>query len=148
MEAYGRGIEEEKASGGQASEAMRKGWETAKRRVEEEDDGGEDIARDNTGGGAPGGGGMPDLSSLAGMFGGGGAGGGGGMPDLGAMMNNPMFKSMAEKVMSDPGMMANIMNNPKLREMAGGEGGAGGGGGGGGMPDLGSLMQDPAMMEM
>jgi len=44
-------------------------------------------------------------------------------------------------------MMANLMNNPRLREMADSFGG-GGGGGGGGMPDLGSLMSDPSIAEM
>lgn len=111
---------------------------------------------------------MPDLSSLAGMFGGGG-GGGGGMPDFSQIMNNPMLRQMAQSVMSNPDMMNNIMNNPRLRELAGqfgggagagaGSGGGGGGGqggqgaesprsGGGGLPDLASLMQDPSIAEM
>lgn len=151
VEAYERGIDEE---GNGGSEAMRKGFETAKRRVEElaaeGNDAGDDVARGGAGGGA---GGMPDLSSLAGMFGGGGGGGGGGMPDLSAIMNNPMMASMAQKLISDPNAMASLMNNPRLREMAGqfggggggASGGAGGAGRGGGMPDLSSLMSDPSI---
>lgn len=155
MEAYAKGIE---AEGNGGSDAMKKGYETAKRRCEEEGASTELNDTDprsgpNTSGGA---GGMPDLSSLAGMLGGGG--GGGGMPDLGALMQNPMMRQMAQNLMSDPNMMNNLMNNPRLREMAGrfGGGGAGAGaggeqqqgGGGGGMPDLSSMMNDPAIAEM
>ncbi|KAI9700232.1 MAG: hypothetical protein M1820_006900 [Bogoriella megaspora] len=150
MEAYGKGIE---AEGNGGSEAMKKGYETAKRRVEEEGGSTEDIESARSAGAAGAGpGGMPDLSSLLG-------GGGGGMPDLSAMMNNPMLRSMAQNVMQNPEMMNNIMNNPRLREMAGRFGGGGGGGGGaeggveeggqgGGMPDLSSLMNDPNIAEM
>ncbi|KAH8808137.1 hsc70 cochaperone [Xylogone sp. PMI_703] len=153
MEAYQKGIEYE---GNGGSDAMKKGYETARKRVEEmeEEEGGDSTSR-GAGAGA-GGGGLPDLSSLASMFGGGGggAGGGGGMPDLSSIMSNPMFASMAQNIMSNPDMMNNIMNNPRLREMAnsfgggGGGGGAGAGGGGGGMPDLASLMQDPSIAEL
>ena len=155
MEAYQKGIEYE---GNGGSDAMKKGFETAKKRVEEEEkeDGGVDTAADDVGStrgpGGAGAGGMPDLSALAGMFGGGGGGRGGG-PDLSSIMSNPMFASMAQNLMSNPDMMNNIMNNPRLRQMAesfgGGGGGEGrGGGGGGGMPDVASLMQDPSIAEM
>jgi len=116
MEAYEKGIAAEGKGG---SDAMRKGYETAKRRVEEDEAANspmDDVSsRDNPFGGA-GGGGMPDLSSLAGMFGGGGGGGAGGMGGMGGLegiMNNPMFASMAQKLMSDPQMMSSLMNNPK-----------------------------------
>lgn len=159
MEAYQKGIEYE---GNGGSDAMKKGFETAKKRVaeleadEDEDDVGMPTER-GTGGGAAGG--MPDLSALAGMFGGGGGAGGGagagGMPDLSSIMSNPMFASMAQNLMSNPDMMSNIMNNPRLREMANqfggggaGAGGEGGRGAGGGMPDLSALMQDPSIAEM
>ena len=56
-------------------------------------------------------------------------------------MNNPMFASMAQNLMSNPDMMANLMNNPRLREMANQFGS-------GGMPDLNSLMSDPSVAEM
>ena len=152
MEAYGKGIEYE---GNGGSEAMKKGYETAKKRVEEEEkDAGSGDMDDDVGsarGGPSGGaGGMPDLSALAGMFGGGRGGGGG--PDLSSIMSNPMFASMAQNLMSNPDMMNNIMNNPRLRQMAESFGGGGGGGGegrgGGGMPDISSLMQDPSIAEM
>lgn len=157
MEAYGKGIEYE-GSGG--SEAMKKGFKTAKDKVEElerEKEAGdleEEVDGGSVAGGAApggGGGGMPDLSALAGMFGGGGGGGargaggagGGGMPDLGSLMSNPMFANMAQNLMSNPETLQGLMNNPQLRGMAErfglGGGGAGGGGGGGGMPDLSAL---------
>ena len=155
MEAYQKGIEYE---GNGGSEAMKRGFETAKKRAEEEErDGGDEMDTDDVGSprgaGGAGAGGMPDLASLAGMFGGGGRGGGG-SPDLSSIMSNPMFASMAQNLMSNPDMMNNIMSNPRLRQMAesfGGGGGGGGGGegrGGGGMPDLASLMQDPNVAEM
>ena len=168
MEAYGKGIEYE---GNGGSEAMKKGFRTAKEKVEEGER--EEKARGleeevdeggSAGGGGAGGGGMPDLSALAGMMGG-GRGGGGGMPDLGSLMSNPMFANMAQNLMSNPEALQGLMNNPQLRGMAerfglggggggagaggAGRGGAGGqGGGGGGMPDLASMMNDPSIAEM
>jgi len=147
MEAYKKGIEYE---GNGGSDAMKKGFETAKRRVEElaaEEAPATTGTRSAPGGGAGGGGGLPDLSSLAGMFGGGGrgaggGGGGGGLPDLSSIMSNPMFASMAQNLMSNPDMMANLMNNPRLREMANSFSS------GGGLPDMGSLMSDPSIAEM
>ncbi|OHE92269.1 tetratricopeptide [Colletotrichum orchidophilum] len=146
MEAYGKGIEFE-GSGG--SEAMKKGFETAKRRVEDMQVEERDLPRQSPGiGGGLGGGagGMPDLSSLASMLGGGGgaggAGGAGGMPDFSQIMNNPMFASMAQNLMSNPEMMGNLMSNPRLREMANSFGS------GGGMPDLNALMSDPNIADM
>ena len=165
MEAYAKGVEYE---GNGGSEAMKKGYETAKKRVEQDEkepaadyDDLDDVgsARGAGGGGA---GGMPDLSALAGMLGGGGRGGG---PDLSSIMSNPMFASMAQNMMSNPDMMSNLMNNPRLKQMAesfglgggssgsGEEGaapgaGEGRGGGAGGMPDLASMMQDPNIAEM
>ncbi|KAL9101475.1 MAG: hypothetical protein Q9163_003270 [Psora crenata] len=151
MHAYEQGIQ---AEGHGGSEAMRKGYETAKKKVEElEKEGGadapgmsedvDDAAGGTRGAGAgPPGGGMPDLSALAGMFGGGGgrgagaggAGGGGGMPDMASIMNNPMFASMAQNLMQNPEALQGLMNNPQLKQMAErfGLGGAAGGAGGGG----------------
>ncbi|POS79081.1 Hsc70 cochaperone [Diaporthe helianthi] len=144
MEAYQKGIEYE---GNGGSEAMKKGFETAKRRVEEESEA--EVASRGAGPGAGAGG--PNLNDLASMFGGGGGqggGGGGGMPDLSSIMSNPMFASMAQNLMSNPDMMQNLMSNPRLREMASSFGGGGGGGGGGGMPDMSALMNDPNIAEM
>lgn len=169
MEAYEKGIEYE---GNGGSEAMKKGYKTAKEKVEEEekekgDTDIEEVGSARGGGGGGGAGGMPDLSALAGMFGGGGGGGSGGGPDLSSIMNNPMFASMAQNLMSNPDAMKNLMQNPQVRQMAekfgvgggggggGGAGGAGGGeargsggGGGGGMPDISALLQDPNIAEM
>ena len=79
MEAYGKGIEYE---GNGGSEAMKKGYKTAKERLEQEerDGGGAGDDRDATsptrgaGGAGAGAGGTPDLSGLASMLGGGGGG--------------------------------------------------------------------------
>lgn len=148
VEAYGKGIEYE---GNGGSDAMKKGYKTAKERLEqqerEKEEAGEDLddlgsargpggAGAGAGGGA--GGGMPDFSALAGMLGGGrgGGGGGGGGPDLSSIMSNPMFASMAQNLMRNPDAMNNLMNNPQLRQMAEnfGLGGGGGGGAAGGRP--------------
>lgn len=167
MEAYEKGIEYE---GNGGSEVMKKGYKTAKEKVEDEEKNEkvEDQAAGSVRSGPAGGGagGMPDLSALAGLMGG-GAGGGAG-PDLSSIMSNPMFASMAQNLMSNPDAMKDIMNNPQIRQMAEqfGLGGAGGGtgdgaGGGagvgtgsgagrgaGGMPDLASMMNDPNIAEM
>lgn len=142
MEAYKAGID---AEGNGGSDAMKRGYETAKRKVEEEDDMPDLVDEDSApasrgAGGAGGSGGMPDLSGLASMLGGGG-GGGGGMPDLSAIMQNPMMRNMAQSLMSNPDMMSQLMGSL-------GGAGRGGGGGGGGMPDLSAMMNDPNIAEM
>jgi small glutamine-rich tetratricopeptide repeat-containing protein alpha len=138
-EAYEKGIE---AEGNGGSEAMKRGLETSSRKLEEATRTSEPPSEelDTAPGASRGAGGMPDLSSLAGMFGGGG--GGGGMPDLGSMMNNPMFSSMAQNLMSNPDMLSNLMSNPRMRQMAESFGQ------GGGMPDMSSLMSDPNLADM
>lgn len=144
VEAYKKGIEYE-GSGG--SEAMKKGLETASRELErmEEEEGDmqadpvDDAAGSTRAGSGAGAGGMPDLASLAGMFGG---GGGGGMPDLSALMQNPMMRQMAQNLMSNPEALGSLMNNPMLRNMMNQ---------GGGMPDMSQvqqMMQDPAMADI
>lgn len=139
-EAYEKGIE---AEGNGGSDAMKRGLETCQRKIEEASRGVEPPSEelDTASGASRGAGGMPDLSSLAGMFGGGG-GGGGGMPDMSSIMSNPMFASMAQNLMSNPDMLGNLMNNPRLRQMAEGFGQ------GGGMPDMSSLMSDPSIADM
>ncbi|KAG5662748.1 hypothetical protein KAF25_005166 [Fusarium avenaceum] len=143
MEAYDRGIQHE---GNGGSDAMKKGYETAKRRVQEMEAEEDTLPRasPSAGGDVGAGAGMPDLGSLASMFGGGAGGGAGagGMPDLSSIMSNPMFAGMAQKLMSNPDLMNNLMGNPRLREMADRYST------GGGMPDLGSLMSDPQIGEM
>lgn len=141
MEAYKQGIEYE---GNGGSDAMKKGYETAKKRVEELEADSEAEVTPRGAGAAPGAGGMPNLNDLASMFGGAGGpgGGGGGMPDLGSIMSNPMFASMAQNLMSNPDLMNNLMSNPRLRDMANSFGS------GGGMPDMSALMSDPNIADM
>lgn len=151
MAAYKKGMDVESESGTAPSEAMRRGFETAKRRLAEEEEEGEEgySSPAKTGSGAGGAGGLPDLSSLASMFGGGGggaSGGGGGMPDLSGILSNPMFSQMAQNLMKNPEMMNNLLNNPRLKEMMDGVGG--GSGGSGGLPDMSKLMSDPTIAEM
>ncbi|QBM90291.1 small glutamine-rich tetratricopeptide repeat-containing protein alpha [Metschnikowia aff. pulcherrima] len=134
MEAYKKGMEVE---GAQPSEAMKRGYETAKKRVEEElensisttepatEQPAEGAAR-GTGAGA---GGLPDLAS---MF-------GGGMPNISEMMNNPQVMQAAQSLMSNPGAMEGLMNNPMLRQMAQGMGGESG---------LEGLMNNPALQNI
>ncbi|KAK9468779.1 hypothetical protein V1512DRAFT_269613 [Lipomyces arxii] len=134
MAAYGKGIEIE---GNGGSDFMRRGYETAKARVEEDlesavpEDTSRAAATTPPAGGA---GGFPDLSSLAGMFGG-GAGGAGGM-DFGSLMNNPQIAQMAQQFMSNPGAMQGLLNNPSVRSMADRFRG-------GNMPSMQEMMNDP-----
>jgi len=139
-EAYEKGIE---AEGNGGSDAMRRGLETATRKIEEASRGSEPPTEelDTAPGASRGAGGMPDLSSLAGLMGGMG-GGGGGMPDLSSIMSNPMFANMAQSLMSNPDMLNNIMSNPRMRQMAESFGQ------GGGMPDMSNLMSDPNIADM
>ncbi|KAK7204487.1 hypothetical protein BZA70DRAFT_290449 [Myxozyma melibiosi] len=132
MEAYKAGMD---AEGNGGSDAMRKGYETAKARVEEdlysavpEDSG---VTERGTGGAAGAAGGMPDLSSLAGMF-----GGGGGMPDLSSLMSDPRISQMAQQFMSNPGALEGLMSNPSVRSMADRVRG-------GNMPSMQEMMNDP-----
>ena len=140
VEAYEKGIE---AEGNGGSDAMKRGLETSKIKLADSqsvsDEGAGGGAARGAGAGAGGVGGFPDLSALSGMLGG---GGGGGMPDIGALMSNPMFAGMARNLMSNPEMMNNIMNNPRLRQMADSFGS------GGGMPDMSALMSDPNIANM
>ncbi|KAK9241357.1 hypothetical protein V1525DRAFT_7818 [Lipomyces kononenkoae] len=118
MNAYGKGIEIE---GNGGSDVMRRGYETAKARVEEDLQSA--VPEDTESTRSPAattdrGAGFPDLSSLAGMFGGaGGAGGPGGM-DFASLMNNPQIAQMAQQFMSNPGALQGLLNNPSLRSMA------------------------------
>lgn len=153
MEAYKLGLEVEGAT---KTDAMVKGYETAKRRVEEELEGSmplsaldkseADTGADAGAGTGSGAGGLPDFSS---MFGG---GAGGGMPNFADMMKNPQLMKAAQDLMSNPGALQGLMNNPMLRNMAqnmglGGEGGAGTEGGAAG-PDLSDLMNNPMLRNM
>lgn len=145
MEAYKKGMEVE---GAQPSDAMKRGYETAKKRVEEDlessiskgeqatsvssaksvSESTDSSASASSGASA---GGFPDLSS---MF-----GGAGGMPSLAEMMNNPQVMQAAQSLMSNPEAMQGLMNNPMLRLMAQNMGAGGG---------LEGLMNNPALQDM
>lgn len=137
MQAYKKGLEVE---GNSPSEAMQKGFETAKKQVESELEKSIDTSsstRDvpNAGAGAAPGG-LPDFSS---MFGGGGAGG---MPSLSDMMSNPQVMQAAQEMMLNPQAMQNLMNNPMVKQMA-----QNFGLGGEGAPDLSNLMNNPMLSQ-
>lgn len=127
MEAYEQGIRHE---GNGGSDAMKKGYETAKRRVDETQTDDESLARGAAATGV-GAGGLPDFGA-----------GAGGMPDLSSIMSNPMFANMAQNLMSNPDLMSNLMGNPRLRDMANQFTS------GGGMPDFSSLLSDPNIADM
>lgn len=136
MKAYEKGMNAEGAS---PTDAMKSGYETAKKRAEAElgssvdseaantRDVGESASTGNTGAGA---GGLPDFSS---MF------GGGGMPSLADMMNNPQVMQAAQNLMSNPGALQGLMNNPDIARMAQNMGGEGG---------LEGLMNNPMLRNM
>ncbi|KAG5368851.1 Small glutamine-rich tetratricopeptide repeat-containing protein 2 [Yarrowia sp. C11] len=134
LEAYEMGM---KVEGDNVSDAMKRGYETAKKRVDEEAVTTRDAPADGAGaGGAPAG--FPDLGALGSMFGG---GAGGGMPDLAGLMNNPAVAQMAQKFMSDPNALSNLMSNPAVANMAQRMQG-------GNMPSMSEMMNDPALREM
>lgn len=132
MDAYKTGLDKE---GDKASDAMRKGYETAKKRVEEQLDAGVDSSaldatstRDAADDSA-------SSSSLPGM-------GAGGFPDFSSLMNNPQIAQMAQNLMSNPGALSGLMNNPALKDMAKNMQN------GGGMPNMGDLMNNPALQDL
>lgn len=133
LEAYEMGI---KVEGDNVSDAMKRGYETAKKRVDEEAVTTRDAPADGAAGGAPAG--FPDLGALGSMFGG---GAGGGMPDLGSLMSNPAVAQMAQKFMSDPNALNNLMSNPAVANMAQRMQG-------GNMPSMSEMMNDPALRDM
>lgn len=139
MDAYKKGLDIE---GDKPSDAMKRGYETAKKRVEEELDAGsapeadalaesKDKSADAGAGSNPFAGGFPGMG-----------GGAGGFPDLSALMNNPQIAQMAQNLMSNPSALNDIMSNPQLRQMAEGMKN------GGGMPNMSDLMNNPALQDM
>ncbi|AGO11265.1 AaceriACR005Wp [[Ashbya] aceris (nom. inval.)] len=133
LEAYKKVLDIE---GDNATEAMRRDYESAKRKVEQSinmdrsADGNEsrDAAESSAGGS-----GMPDLSSMLG----GGLGGG-----LGGLLNNPQVMQAAQQMMQNPSAIQEMMNNPAIKKMA--ENFASGNGSSG----LGDMMSDPAIRNM
>ncbi|KUI55936.1 Small glutamine-rich tetratricopeptide repeat-containing protein 2 [Cytospora mali] len=103
MEAYQKGIEYE---GNGGSDAMKKGFETAKKRTEEIE--ADEIASRGAGGAAPGGG--PNLNDLAGIN-----------PDImNNLMSNPRLRDMASQFGNGGGMpdMSALMSDPNIADMA------------------------------
>lgn len=122
LEAYSNGL---KIEGNNPSAAMQKGYETAKKKVTEDLDSVVPTQIDepssqssSRGGSAPGGGGLAD------------------------MLNNPQIAAMAEKMMSDPSALQNLMSNPMLQQMAKNLGG------GNGAPNFDELMNNPMLKQM
>ncbi|GMG30022.1 unnamed protein product [Ambrosiozyma monospora] len=148
LKAYEQGL---KVEGEKPTEAMKKGYETAKKRVAEQlsdalgsesnvestpstTRGPASSGSDSSASTGAGAGGMPDLSSLLGGLGGAGAGG------LGGLLNNPQVMQAAQQMMQNPDAM---------REMMSSLGGLGGGAGGaGGAPDFSAMMNNPAIQNM
>jgi small glutamine-rich tetratricopeptide repeat-containing protein alpha len=155
LDAYKKGLEVE---GDNASPAMKKGYETAKARVEEQL--GLDstpAAREAPAASAPSAGGLPDFSNLASMLGG---GGNGGAPNFAEMLNNPQLMQYAQQMMQNPDALNNLMSNPAISQMAK-QFGLGGDASGAssdsapnadassaGSPDLSSLLNNPALQNL
>ncbi|ESX01958.1 hypothetical protein KL918_005008 [Ogataea parapolymorpha] len=131
MKAYERGLEVE---GDSPSDAMKKGFETAKKKYTEtlvaslgsanRDSESQDAASGEAHT-------MPDISNLASLFGGSSEGspsGGNNLGGIAGLMNNPQIMQAAQRMMQNPEAMNGLLNNPQIRQMAqnlglGGEGG-------------------------
>jgi small glutamine-rich tetratricopeptide repeat-containing protein alpha len=131
LKAYEKGLQVE---GSTPSDAMKRGYETAKKKVGDnlmnslnkamsgESDGSDlptpvaasaGVGSDGSAGAA--GSGLPDFSAFANMMGGGESGGFGGLSGL---MNNPQIMQAAAQMMQDPNALSNLMNNPQVKQMA------------------------------
>ncbi|AET38541.1 Sgt2p Ecym_3025 [Eremothecium cymbalariae DBVPG len=127
MEAYKKVLDIE---GDNATEAMKRDYESAKKKVEESlnlealPKGEEQQTSEGSSAG-----GFPDLSS---MLGGG----------LGGLLNNPQVMQAAQKMMQNPSAMQEMMNNPAIKQMAQNFAS------GGGTPNLGDMMKDPNIKDM
>lgn len=140
MDAYKKGLDSE---GDSPSDAMKRGYETAKKRVEEQlDAGSEDKSAaveptaksaDADASAGAGAGGFPGFPGLG--------GGAGGFPDLSALMNNPQIAQMAQNLMSNPGALSSLMNNPQIADMAKNMQG-------GNTPNFSEMMNNPALQDM
>ena len=132
LKAYEKGLQVE---GDSPTDAMKRGYETAKKKVGDnlmnslnkamngESDGSDlptpvaataGVGSDGSAGSA--GSGLPDFSSFASMLG--GAGGEGGLGGLAGLMNNPQIMQAASQMMQDPNALNNLMSNPQVRQMA------------------------------
>lgn len=123
LKAYEKGLEVE---GSTPSDAMKRGYETAKKKVSDSlmnslntsDDANLEnpVTANSTSNASAGAGGMPDFSAFANMMGGGDNGGG--LGGLAGLMNNPQIMQAAAQMMKDPNALNNLMNNPQVKQMA------------------------------
>lgn len=95
LEAYENGL---KVEGDHPTEAMKRDYETVKKRFEELEKESMEAPSAGAGAGAGGLGGL-DFGNLAGL------------------MNNPQIRQMASELMSDPSKLQDLMNNPMLQSM-------------------------------
>lgn len=108
MEAYEKGLALE---GDKQSEAMKKGYETAKKRVAEEPPKHIDDTSSSDDGSA-----TPEVETREAEEGSTRAGSA--FPDLSSLMNNPQLASMAQRLMSNPGAIGDLLSNPQVQQMA------------------------------
>ena len=134
MEAYEQGL---KIEGANPSATMKKGYETAKKRVAEQNDTSSEQSNTSD---------ARDSNSAT---------GGNPLGGLSGLLNNPNVMQAAQQMMQNPEAMRGLMNNPQLRQMAqsmglGGAGGNGAGatGGNGSSPSLQDLMNNPMLRNL
>ncbi|VVT57932.1 uncharacterized protein SAPINGB_P005953 [Magnusiomyces paraingens] len=129
VNAYSNGL---KLEGATPSEAMKRGFETAKKKVAEDLDSVVPVTTDEE-----------EISSRsAPSDSGAGAGAGAGGFDLNSLMNNPAIAQMAQKFMSNPGALSDMLNNPALKGMMDNVKNSGS------MPDMNDLMNNPMLQNM
>lgn len=132
LEAYSKVLELE---GSNATEAMKRDYETAKKKVgnsinlEKYNPTEEENINSSTDEKA---GGFPDLSNMM----------GGGLENLSGLLNNPQVMQAAKKMMQNPSAMQQMMSNPAIKKMAEKFSS------GNGTPNFGDMMNDPSIKDM
>ncbi|CUS21729.1 LAQU0S03e09406g1_1 [Lachancea quebecensis] len=121
--------------GSNASDAMKRDYDTAMKKVEQSlsVEKGAPVEGSAENSDAAGGGGFPDIASMLG----GGLGGG-----LGGLLKNPQVMQAAQQMMQNPNAMQEMMNNPAIKQMADKFQS------GGSTPSMADLMNNPALMDM
>lgn len=135
LEAYSSGL---RIEGDNASEGMKKGYETAKKKVADEldvivpteFDNGEDSDKEVASSDKK----ETDRSA-------GDSAGPGGF-DLNTLLNNPQLAQMAKNFMSNPGALSQLMNNPQVQQMAENFKNQGS------MPSMGDMLNNPMLQQM
>ncbi|QLL35082.1 hypothetical protein HG536_0H04580 [Torulaspora globosa] len=129
LEAYKKVLDIE---GDNASDVMKRDYETAKKKVEQSLDLEKKPETKSRSEGATGAGGFGDIASMLGN-------------GLGGLLNNPQLMQAAQQMMQNPQamqQMESLMQNPGIRQMA--ENFAQGNG----APNMSDLMNNPALREM